>query len=339
MLPKDSKARNNLGKVLSSANRAKDLVQQILAFGRSSQKERIQVTIHSTMQEAVKLLQGTTPSNIEINQGIDQACGPVLADSSAIYQMIMNLCSNAYHAMNEKGGTLGIFLTEEEITPGSVHDRSLSPGKYLKLSVTDTGHGMEKDVLEQIFDPFFTTKSMNKGIGMGLAVVQSIVSGHDGSIFVDSTHQKGTTVHVYLPLIDSVVADKVKPEAVPEMVTDKKVLLVDDDEQIVLLLEQMLDCLGFQVEAHTSSVNAANFFQARSDDFDFVITDFAMPLMDGIELAESIISIRPDIPIMMCTGFYNDETEKKAKAAGIREFIGKPVSLNSLNECIKRLIQ
>ena len=338
-VPQDSLIRKNLAEVLKAAELAKGLVQQILTFSRLSEKERKPLMIQPIIKESLKLLRASLPSTIEIRQNIDNECGAILADPTQIYQVMMNLCTNAYHAMREKGGILEVTLTEMDIdSPDLIPNLDLNPGQYLRLAVSDTGHGMDRTVVERIFDPYFTTKGLGEGTGLGLSVVHGIVRSHDGYITVYSEPGEGTTFHIYLPRIE--VKAKV-PETIstePALKGKEHILFVDDDEQIVNVVQQILERLGYHVAARTSSVEALEAFQTQPEKFDLVITDLTMPNMTGTELAKRLIDIRPDIPIILCTGFSEAISEEKAKAIGIREYVMKPITMHDLAMSIRKAL-
>jgi CheY-like chemotaxis protein len=337
--PEDSVARSNLAQVLKAANRAKGLVNQILTFSRQSEQERKPLKIQPIIKEALKLLRASLPSTIEITQNIDKESGAILADPTQIHQVIINLCTNAYHAMREKGGVLEVILTEVDADSTDLtFNPDLSPGPYLRLTISDTGHGMDRIVMERIFDPYFTTKDLGEGTGMGLAVVHGIVRSHSGDITVYSEPGKGTTFHVYLPRIDTgaIAPETVSTEPAPK--GKERILLVDDEEQIVLMVRQMLEGLGYHVTARTSSVEALGAFRAKPEKFDLVITDQTMPNMTGAELAQKLMGIRADIPIILCTGFSEVITEDKSKAIGIREYVMKPVIRSEIAKTIRRVL-
>ncbi len=338
-VPEESKTRRNLNRILQAANRAKDLVQQILAFSRQAEKERRPVQIQSIVKEAGKLLRSSIPKNIEIRQEIEEDCRPVMADPVQIHQVVMNLCTNAYHSMREKGGVLEVSLMEEEIGGDDLKaDLGLFPGSYLKLTVSDTGHGMDKAVMSRIFDPYFTTKAPDEGTGMGLSVVHGIVKGHGGEIEVHSEPKKGTTFHVHLPIID---IGALEPEALsqePIQRGSERILLVEDEELIIQMLEQILEDIGYHVTPRTSSVEALKAFEARPDKFDLVITDMTMPNMTGAELAPRLLKIRPDIPIILCTGFNEMIDETRAKAIGIQEYVMKPILRHDIARTIRKVL-
>jgi signal transduction histidine kinase/ActR/RegA family two-component response regulator len=338
-VPQGSLTRKNLGEVLKAAELAKGLVQQILTFSRRSKKERKPLMIQPIIKESLKLLRASLPSTIEIRQNIDNKCGAILADPTQIYQVMMNLCTNAYHAMREKGGILEVTLTEVNIdSPDLPLNLDLNQGPYLRLAISDTGHGMDRAVVERIFDPYFTTKAPGEGTGLGLSVVHGIIRSHDGYITVYSEPGEGTTFYIYLPRIDvdAKVPETISTEPAPK--GEEYILFVDDDEQIVNVVQQILERLGYRVAARTSSVEALEAFQAQPEKFDLVITDLTMPNMTGTELAKRLIDIRSDIPIILCTGFSEAISKKKAKAIGIREYVMKPITMHGLAMTIRKVL-
>ena len=338
-VPEGSKARRNLQAVLKAADRAKDMIQQILTFSRKTEKEKKPISVQSVLREAVNLIRTSLPSTIEIRQDIDAECGPIMADPTQIHEIIMNLGTNAYHAMREKGGVLGITLRQEEIsTDDSKYDLNLHPGSYLKLIVEDTGHGIDSNIMENIFDPYFTTKGVGEGTGMGLSVVHGIVRDHGGDIKVYSEPGKRTAFHVYLPLIETGTVEREIISAEPASTGTERILFVDDEEQIVNMVRQILEDLGYHVTPRTSSVEALEAFRAKPDEFDLVITDMTMPNMTGAELAPKLLEIRSDIPIILCTGFSELMDEKKANAIGIREYVMKPIVRDKIAGTIRKVL-
>lgn len=338
-LPEDTQSYGNLKEVLKAANRAKGLVQQILTFSRQSEQERRPLRIQSIIKEALQLLRASIPSNIEIKHDIEDDCGVIEADPIQIHQVMMNLCTNAYHAMREKGGELRVTLREVNLDSWVTGFRmNVNPGRYLRLTVSDTGHGMERHILEKIFDPYFTTKAPGEGTGMGLAVVHGIVRSYGGDVTVYSEPGEGTSLHVYFPRIQS------RPYAPKPMTHEpaeegrEHILLVDDEEQIVRMVRQMLERLGYRVTARTSSVEALEAFRVQPEKFDLVITDQSMPNMTGGELAREMLAIRHDIGIILCTGFSEVMTEDKAKAIGIREYVMKPVVKSEISRAIRKVL-
>lgn len=346
-VPEEGKLRGFLGKILEGGNRARKLVQQILSFSRQTKTARAPVKIQTTVQEALTLLRASIPTTIEIRTNIDEECGAVLADTTQIHQVVMNLGTNAYHAMRKTGGVLGVSLKHVEIkrdgrtTAGLV----LGPGEYLKLEVSDTGHGMEQAVLKRIFEPFFTTKETGEGSGMGLAVVHGIVKSHGGHITVYSEPNIGTTFNVYLPVYKSGLEEQkaeISHETFPSFESlpggDERILLVDDEAEIVSMGRQILEKLGYKVRTFTNSLEALEAFNAHPEAFDLIITDMNMPLMNGTELAGKILAIRPDMPIVLCTGFSELIDGDRAKVLGIREYVMKPMLIAEIAVVIRKVL-
>jgi len=275
-----SSAKKNLQNVLKAAMRAKDMVQQILAFSRKTDNEKKPIKVQTVVKDALKMLRASIPSTVQIHQNINDDCRPVLADPTQIHQVVMNLATNAYQALQEKGGLLELTLMEEKIGFDN-SDPDLGPGTYLKLMVSDTGHGMDNVVMEKIFDPYFTTKSPGEGTGIGLAVVHGIVKSHGGHIKVDSKIGEGTAFHIYLPLIETGPSEPRAITAEPVPTGTERILFVDDQSDIVFMTQQILERLGYQVTSRTSSLEALEAFRAKPDEYDLVITDMTMPNMTG----------------------------------------------------------
>ena len=338
-VPEDSPAHQNLEEVLKAAQRAKDLVQQILTFSRQSEQEREPLKIQYIVREALKLLRATIPATIEIEHHLKDDCGSVLGDANQIHQVIIDLCTNAYQSMQEKGGKLEIALADVDISyTDTIEHVGLQPGRHLRLTVKDEGCGMEPAVIDRIFEPYFTTKEQGKGIGLGLSVIHGIVKNHGGDITVNSVVGQGSEFHVYLPLIDE-VAEQTQTSAITKAAKgDEHILLVDDEEQIVAMQRQMLEHLGYQVTASTDSQEALAVFAQHPDNFDLVITDMTMPHMTGDRLAQKLIDIKPGLPIILCTGFNESITEEKALSMGIQKFVMKPVVKNELASTIRAVL-
>jgi len=328
---------NNLQKVLDAGDRAKDLVSQILAFSRQSDYKPKPVHVKLITNEALRLLRATLPTTIEIHQRLESNSA-VMADPTQIHQIIMNLCTNAGSAMQEKGGKLDVSLIDVDLDSEFVDQYpDMNPGPYIELAVSDTGHGISPEIMERIFDPFFTTKEKGEGTGMGLSVVHGIINSFGGTITVDSEPRKGTTFNLYIPAIESETV--LEPESpVPLPVGTERILFVDDEEFQVDLGEQMLKSLGYKVVTRTSSLEALELFRTKPNDFDLVITDITMPNMTGDKLAGELLRIRSDIPIILCTGFSAMIDEGKAKAMGIRAFIFKPILKREIAEAIRKVL-
>jgi PAS domain S-box-containing protein len=334
----DSEAYSDLEHVLIAANRAKDLVQQILTFSRQVEKERKPVKIHLMVKEALKLIRATLPATINIRQNIDTSCKAVLADPVQIHQVLMNLGTNAYYAMRENGGVLDVKLTMVEVDAELASGHSnLKEGKYVQLTVSDTGHGMDSVTMERIFEPFFTTKDIGEGTGLGLSVVHGIVVSHGGEITVESKLGKGTTFKVYWPQADSDVEQMVSTdEPIPK--GNEHILFIDDEEEIAFMGKRMLERLGYKVTVKTNSLEVLKTFQAHPDKFDLVITDQTMPNMTGLQLAEKLLHFRSDIPIILITGFSEKVTLETAKKMGISEYIMKPIVARDLGKIIRQVL-
>jgi len=332
-----SSAKKNLQNVLKAAMRAKDMVQQILAFSRKTDNEKKPIKVQTVVKDALKMLRASIPSTVQIHQNINDDCRPVLADPTQIHQVVMNLATNAYQALQEKGGLLELTLMEEKIGFDN-SDPDLGPGTYLKLMVSDTGHGMDNVVMEKIFDPYFTTKSPGEGTGIGLAVVHGIVKSHGGHIKVDSKIGEGTAFHIYLPLIETGPSEPRAITAEPVPTGTERILFVDDQSDIVFMTQQILERLGYQVTSRTSSLEALEAFRAKPDEYDLVITDMTMPNMTGVELARKLKKLKSDIPIVICSGFSEMIDEDKAKALGIHAYIMKPIVTEEIARIIRKVL-
>jgi len=335
--------RRDLEQVLKAGYRARDLVNQILTFSHQSDQERKVIDIVPPVKEALKLLRSSLPSTIEIRQdiAIPPEKGVILADPTQIHQVLMNLCTNAAHAMRDKGGILSVSLSSVETDADAYlvsRYPDLKPGPYVRLTVGDSGHGVDPSILERIFDPYFTTKGPGEGTGMGLAVVQGIVNRHGGMITVNSEIGKGTSFHALFPRIEQeIVPEDMLAEALPT--GSERILFIDDEKTLVDLGKGMLESLGYSVTIKTNSLEALETFLAEPDAFDLVITDVTMPAMTGIELAKELMAIRPDIPIILCTGFSELINEKQAKEMGIQEFVMKPFVIGKHAKTIRKVLE
>ena len=335
----DSVAHKNLEEILKAAHRAKNLVQQILTFSRQSDQERKPIKVQNIITETLRLLRASIPASIEIIHKIQDDCGHIMGDPTQIHQVIMNLCTNAYHAMQDKGGKLEVILTEIDVGYKEMIDKvGMQPGKHLRLLVKDEGCGMEASVLDRIFEPYYTTKEQGKGTGLGLSVIHGIVKNHGGDITVKSTPGKGTIFQVYLPLIEDVDPDVEFESTDGAIKGEERILLVDDEEQIVAMEQQMLENLGYRVTARTDSAEALKVFAEHPQNFDLVITDMTMPHMTGDQLAQKMLDIEPNIPVILCTGFNQVITEEKALAMGIQKFVMKPVVKKELATTIRTVL-
>ncbi|MCP4694788.1 MAG: response regulator [Desulfobacterales bacterium] len=328
---------SNLEEVLIAGNRARELVQQILAFSRQTDQEQKPVQVKLLVKEALKLLRASLPATIEIRQHI-QSDALVMADPTQINQVIMNMCTNAGHAMQIKGGVMEVSLSSEELTPEFTSRRmNIKPGKFLKLVVKDSGHGMSATVMSRIFDPFFTTKPQGEGTGLGLSMVHGIISGLGGLITPYSEPGKGSRFEIYMPVIETEASPKITAQKVLPSGAEH-ILFVDDEPPIVKMGKQSLERLGYHVETRTSSLEALELFKAKPRRFDLVITDMTMPNMTGEDLSLEMLEIRPDIPIILCTGFSNIITEERAKKVGIKAFVTKPILMREIAETIRNVL-
>lgn len=338
--PPESPVRRNLEQVLKASHRATDLVKQILAFSRQREQERRPLQIGSIVKEALKLLRSSLPTTIEIRYSLtgDREQGAVFADPTQIHQVLMNLCTNAAHAMRATGGLLNVTVAEIVIPAApAAHPLDLQPGPYVRLTVSDTGHGMEAAVMERIFEPYFTTKEVGEGTGLGLAVVQGIVKSHGGAITVQSEPGRGTTFEVLLPRIELELTQRM--EAAELLPTgSERILFVDDEEVMVELGKDMLEPLGYRVTGRTNSFDALETFRKQPDAFDLVITDMTMPGLTGRELARELMAVRPEIPVILCTGFSELIDEQQAQTAGIRAFVMKPYVIAGMARTIRQVL-
>ncbi|MDX2498891.1 MAG: ATP-binding protein, partial [Deltaproteobacteria bacterium] len=336
-VPQDTSQQRNLQEVLKAGSRAKDLVKQILTFSRQTEQELKPVQINQIIRETLKLLRASLPTTIKISHDI-QSDSAVLADSTQIHQVIMNLCTNAAHAMRSSGGQLNIELSDVVLGGSFIEQHPyLTPGVFIKLQVSDSGDGMEKVILDRIFDPFFTTKERGEGTGMGLAVVLGIVKSHGGTITVESEPQKGSTFNVLLPVILQEVDHDIQTTA-PIPTGTERILFIDDEKSLVDLGQQILERLGYDVSIRTSSVEALELFMEQPEKFDLVITDMTMPNMTGDELAARLMNIRADIPVILCTGYSERISRERAHGLGIKEFVLKPIVMRELAKTVRKVL-
>jgi PAS domain S-box-containing protein len=335
-LPPESALKNKLEGIQSSGNRARDLVEQILAFSRKEEQVMAPVAMNLLIEDALKLLRPTIPRTIAINTRTAAPCH-VLGDPSRLHRIVLNLCTNAYQAMAENGGVLDILLSEEQLAGEAAAMAHLSPGRYAKLVVADTGVGIASDHVVHVFDPYFTTKEKGKGTGLGLATVHGIVKSHGGAIQVDSQIGKGTTFTVYLPSTQALhpPSKPVRPRLIGGT---ERILLIDDEPAILEIESEMLENLGYAVTGTRNASEALARFCETPDQFDLVITDMTMPVMTGAELAVELKKQRSDIPIVLCTGFSETMSEEKAAALGIKAFLLKPVTMTDLAQSVRRLL-
>jgi len=328
----------DLNEMLKACGRGKDLVLQILTFSRQDKAERETLYLQPIIKESLKLLRATIPTNIEVGMHIESNCPPVAADPTQIHQVLMNLGTNAYHAMRHLGGALTVSLSKVELNE---YTQAMSPnlpyGSYLNLTVRDTGKGMDQETQDRIFDPFFTTKPLGEGTGMGLSVVIGIIKGHGGEIMVESELGQGSVVQIFLPaLSDERLAHSDEDTATPG--GREHIMLVDDDELLLKVQKRILARQGYRVSEFQESRDALAAFCQSPQTYALIITDQSMPHLTGIELAQKMLAIRPELPIILTTGFSDQASPEQAKEMGIREFLMKPVKKQEMTQSVRRLL-
>ncbi len=339
-VPPASRASEYLQEVCTAGNRAKGLVQQVLAFSHPNPHDREPVQFSQVLQEALKFLRASLPTTIEIQQKILPESGMVLADATQLHQVLMNLCTNAEYAMRATGGTLEVVVdTVEMDVDFATHHPQAHQGRYMRLRVRDTGTGIPSETVERIFDPFFTTKGIGEGAGMGLAIVHGIVTSHGGVITVESMPGEGTTFTICLPRLvsEAETAGDRSHHVMPQGIG--RILFVDDEAILVRLGQVLLTELGYEVTSYTSSLEALAAFRAAPDGFDVVITDQTMPNMTGEQLSRELRQYRPDIPIILCTGFGHVINAESAREQGIDAYCMKPVSAEEYTTTIQKVLE
>ncbi len=333
-----SQIRSDIERVAKAANRAKELVNQILTFSRRGEFQMLPLQFQMIVEDALKLIEASSPANIDIELKIDSWCPPVMGDQSQLHQVVMNLCTNAFAAMEEKGGRLEVSLETFEVDAKfTKHSEKKLRRKYARLRIRDNGPGMEPKTMERIFEPFFTTKDVGAGTGMGLATVHGIIASHGGEIFVDSKLGEGTTFDIYLPQTTIEVSDEAQEDKTI-VGGSEHILFVDDEEEIGALARQMLERIGYKVTTKSDSREALTLFQKRPKDFDLIITDQSMPKLYGIKLAEEMLKTRPDLPIILISGFADTITLESVQEVGIRDFLMKPLIGHELSKAIRHAL-
>ncbi len=327
----------HLKEILTAGQRAKDLVKQILAFARQSEDKILPVQVDIIVKEVLKLIRSTIPSTIDIRSDIQSGLS-VLGSPTQIHQVFMNLCTNAAQAMEEKGGTLKIQVTKTDADdPALAGERMDAPGGLVKIRISDTGCGISPDIKELIFEPYFTTKGPSEGTGMGLATVYGIVKSMDGLITCESKPGRGSAFTVFFPATDDRI-ETTRPETEALVRGHERILVVDDEESIIKVLSESLEFLGYKPTAFSDSVDALACFSSSPESFDLVITDMTMPRMTGDVLATKIMEIRPEIPVVLCTGYSRKISEDIAGALGIRAFLYKPLTIRDLSATLRTIL-
>ena len=331
--------RRHFEEVLKAANRAKELVRQILIFSRQVEQNETPVHVHLIAKEVLALIRASCPANIEIRHHINSSAGAVLADPVQIHQVILNLCTNALHAMKRNGGTLKIFVESARLdAPMHTPHGDLVPGDYVKIIVSDTGHGMDPQIAQRIFEPFFTTKGVGEGTGMGLAILHGIVTSHNGAVLVRSAPNAGATFEVFLPKYHS--EKHVQQDAVAEIPHgNERIMVVDDEQQLVALWTEILEQLGYRVTPFCESLEALEAFRNDPYAYDMVLLDQIMPGMTGAQLAQVMVKTRPELPIVLATGFSETITPEQAHEMGIRGFVYKPILASELGQIIRNALE
>jgi CheY-like chemotaxis protein len=335
---RESMAWNYLKQILVAGERARHLVQQMLTFSRQAKQERQPLQLHLLLKEVLELLRAVFPATITLRQEVDLHTSTVLADPTQMQQVLMNLCTNAAHAMRQSGGVLEVRLDAVAfVAESALPHPELRPGPYIRLTVRDTGHGMAPEVLERIFEPFFTTKDVGEGTGLGLAVVHGIISEHGGAITVESTPGQGTTFVIYLP--HSASPPAIVPDTEDPIRKEQgRILFVDDEATLAHIGQTMLTHLGYDVVSSTNSEEALAVFRAAPECFDLVITDQTMPHLTGADLARALRDLRPDIPIILCTGYSQTMMAEQAVQLGLDAFCMKPLRLRDLEVTIRGVL-
>ncbi|HYR57339.1 MAG TPA: ATP-binding protein, partial [Chthoniobacteraceae bacterium] len=335
---KDEPARADFDAVVKASERARDLVHQILTFSRQSPFERRVIQLGPVIHDAVRLLRATTPAAVEIQCEIDDAAGTVLADSSQVHQAILNLGTNAVHAVQGRPGVISVRLEPVEIGPQLADEHpALRDRACVCVTVRDTGCGMDAETLRRVFDPFFTTKAPGEGTGLGLAMVHGIVQNHDGAVTLDSAPGEGTTARLYFPIVDLPAASEPPPDAPPASPRAQRVLVIDDEVAVLRVAELTLRRLGCETTACHGPVAALARLREQPSGFDVVITDLNMPEMTGIEVATEVRRICPETAIVLATGFLGDgAVEQRAAQIGIEEIVAKPFSPATLGAAVRR---
>ena len=333
------KAAGHIEQIIIGAKRAADLTKQILTLSRQGEYQKQSFRIYLEIKEALKLLRSSIPSTIEIKTRLDSK-KRVLADPTKIHQLVMNLCTNAYHSMRKTGGELTVSLTDAQVSdPHFSKGKKWVPGEYIKLEVSDTGHGMDKKTLKKAFEPYFTTKKKGDGTGFGLALVQAIVEEHDAYMEVVSEPGKGTCFSIYFPIVrEEIKKRSPKIEKEYHLTGNEKIMVVDDEDSIRNSCKEHLEDNGYQVKTFSNGIKALEEFKTRPFQFDLVITDMTMPGLTGDKLAKEILKIQPAIPIVLCTGFNENSSQTAALELGIRQIVQKPIMDHDLLLLIRRYL-
>jgi len=333
----DSPLKESVNEIIMGTQRAKELVKQILTFSRQSEQEIKPLKPHLIIEEVIKLIKSTIPASIEIKQSIDPECRTIMADPTQVHQIVMNLITNAYHAMPDMGGVLSITLKNVDFN-NSLMELRLDAGPHILISIEDNGIGMDQNTINKIFDPYFSTKPVGKGTGLGLSVVQGIVKNYGGDIEVKSSPGNGSLFNIYLPSYEtgSIPEGEIKNTIYPK--GNEKILIIDDEAPVRRLQQKILERLGYDVDTSESSKEALNQILNHPNRYDLIITDMTMPEMTGDILSQEIKKINPDLPIIICTGYSEKLTPERASAIGIDEVLFKPIIKAQLAQTIRNIL-
>jgi CheY-like chemotaxis protein len=337
-LGRESKVRERLDGIVQAGMRAKDLIQQILTFSRQNTHDRKPVQPGGIVDEAMRLLRPALPTTIEIQKSI-QSRAFVEGDATQIHQIVFNLCTNAYHAMKAAGGLLKVSAEDVVLREGIEQEGwVLQPGGYVVIRVSDTGEGIPADIRKRIFEPYFTTREKGEGTGLGLATVHGILKSHCGGLLLESEIGKGTTFHVYLPVLEGVEPSSDERIVVGSLTGTERILFVDDEAAIIEIASEALEELGYHVTAKNDPSEALECFRSNAREFDIVITDLTMPKMTGIQMVREMKKIREDIPIILCTGYRQLVETEDIHSAGISSVVAKPATSSDLAQALRRLM-
>jgi len=334
----DELIREHIDEIYTSAIRARDLVKQILTFSRHEEFSTQVLGIQPMLKETLKLIRSSIPASIEIFSNIDETCKPIHADPTQIHQLLMNILTNAYQSIGSKIGRLSIDLTSEQIIPQDWGAPQFLPGEYNCIAISDTGDGMEAETLSRIFEPFFTTKDKGHGTGLGLSVVHGIVQSMKGFIHVTSEKGSGTLVRVFLPIVDEILLPSEGIGDISVTGGNEHILIIDDEKTILKIEERILTTIGYGVTPFSSSLKALDHFRSNSEDFDLVISDMTMPEMLGDKLALELLNIRPDIPVIICSGYSENASKESLSAIGVDGFISKPLLKHEFTSKIRSVL-
>jgi len=334
-LPEMHRSRPHLDRISEAASRATELVRQILAFGRLQAAQRRPLKLGSVVEEAIKLLRSTLPAKIEIRMTVDPSAPDIMADSTQIHQILMNLGTNAAHAMAERGGVLSVALEHAELREGTI--AGLKEGLYTHLTVSDNGSGMDSATLARVFEPFFTTKPQGQGTGLGLSVVHGIVSSHSGAIQAKSSLGRGTSFDLYFPAAAETAGAQTASKSMMRKGAGEHILLIDDEPAVGEVTQHQLEKLGYRVTTFQDSSKALAAFTDNPASFDAVLSDLSMPFISGLEVVSTIGALRPELPVVLASGFFQTSDQEAAKELGVKEFLTKPFSSGILAAALARV--